>query len=57
VTHLGRHIFSEITRLLTGRFKQGGKIAWLTGQTALTDLDGKSIAHDFEAQARTCAVV
>jgi hypothetical protein len=28
---------------------QGGKIVWLAGQTALTDLDGKSIAHDFEA--------
>jgi hypothetical protein len=33
---------------------QGGKIVWLAGQTALTDLDGKSIAHDFDAQARTC---
>jgi hypothetical protein len=31
---------------------QGGKIVWLTWQTALTDLDRKSIAHDFEAQAR-----
>ena len=32
----------------------GGKTVWLAGQTALTALDGKSIAHDFEAQARTC---
>jgi enamine deaminase RidA (YjgF/YER057c/UK114 family) len=33
---------------------QGGKIVWLTWQTALTDLDRKWVAHDFEAQARAC---
>jgi 2-iminobutanoate/2-iminopropanoate deaminase len=32
----------------------GGKIVWLAGQTATQDLDGRSIAHDFEEQARTC---
>ena len=33
---------------------QGGKTVWLSGQTSLVDLDGVSIAHNFEAQARTC---
>jgi 2-iminobutanoate/2-iminopropanoate deaminase len=29
---------------------KGGKIVWLAGHSALTDLDGKSIAYDFDAQ-------
>ena len=29
---------------------KGGKTIWIAGQTALTDLDGKSIAYDFDAQ-------
>lgn len=33
---------------------QGGKTVWLAGQTTTVDLKGNSIAHDFEAQARTC---
>ena len=33
---------------------QGGRTIWLAGQTALADLEGKPIAHDFDAQARTC---
>jgi 2-iminobutanoate/2-iminopropanoate deaminase len=33
---------------------QGGKTVWLAGQTSLVDLRGNSIAHNFEAQARTC---
>lgn len=32
----------------------GGKTVWLAGQTALKDVDGNAIAHDFEAQAKTC---
>ena len=32
---------------------EGGRIVWLAGQTTLVDLDGKSIAGNFEAQART----
>lgn len=32
---------------------QGGKIAWLAGQTTLVDLNGKDIAGKFEEQART----
>lgn len=32
---------------------KGGRIVWLAGQTTTTDLDGKDIKGDFEAQART----
>jgi 2-iminobutanoate/2-iminopropanoate deaminase len=32
----------------------GGKVVWLAGQTATEDLAGRSIEHDFEAQARRC---
>jgi 2-iminobutanoate/2-iminopropanoate deaminase len=32
----------------------GGKIVWLAGQTAIEDVTRRSIAHDFEAQTRTC---
>jgi 2-iminobutanoate/2-iminopropanoate deaminase len=32
---------------------EGGRTVWLAGQTTLIDLDGKDIAGNFEAQART----
>ena len=32
---------------------EGGRVVWLAGQTALTDLAGKDIKGDFEAQTRT----
>jgi 2-iminobutanoate/2-iminopropanoate deaminase len=32
---------------------EGGRIIWLAGQTTTTDLSGKDIKGDFEAQART----
>lgn len=31
---------------------EGGRIVWLAGQTTLTDLEGRDIAGNFEAQAR-----
>lgn len=31
----------------------GGRIVWLSGETTTTDLTGKDIKGDFEAQART----
>jgi 2-iminobutanoate/2-iminopropanoate deaminase len=31
---------------------EGGKIAWVSGQTGLIDEQGKSMAGDFEGQAR-----
>ena len=32
---------------------EGGRVIWLAGETATTDLDGKHIEGDFEAQVRT----
>ena len=32
---------------------EGGRIVWLAGQTATTDLDGRDISGKFEEQART----
>ena len=32
---------------------RGGKTVWLSGHLATTDLDGKSIEYDIEAQTRT----
>ena len=31
---------------------EGGRIAWMAGQTATVDADGKDIAGNFEAQTR-----
>jgi len=31
----------------------GGKVIWLAGQTATEDLNGKSLAGDFQGQAKT----
>ncbi|MEJ0069159.1 MAG: RidA family protein [Pseudomonadota bacterium] len=39
--------------VLAGGHHRGRQDVWLAGQTTLTDLNGKSIAGDFEAQART----
>lgn len=35
-----------------GVITEGGRIVWLAGQAALTDDQGKSLAGNFEAQAR-----
>ncbi len=32
---------------------EGGRTIWLSGETAITDLNGKDIKGDFEAQVRT----
>lgn len=32
---------------------EGGRIVWLSGETTTTDLNGKDIKGDFEAQTRT----
>ena len=54
VFHLEGTDFQKSRAFSPAVVTQGGKIVWLAGQTALTDPDGKSIAHDFEAQARAC---
>jgi 2-iminobutanoate/2-iminopropanoate deaminase len=35
-----------------GVVTEGGRIVWVSGQTGLTDEDGKSMAGNFEGQAR-----
>src|SRR6201981_1571826 len=52
VIHLEGTDFQKSRAFSPAVVTQGGKIVWLAGQTALIDLDGKSIAHDFEAQVR-----
>ena len=32
---------------------EGGRTIWLSGETAITDLNGKDIKGDFESQVRT----
>jgi enamine deaminase RidA (YjgF/YER057c/UK114 family) len=54
VTHLEGTDFQKSRAFSPAIATQGGKIVWLAGQTALTDLDGNSIMYDFQAQARTC---
>jgi 2-iminobutanoate/2-iminopropanoate deaminase len=54
VIHLEGTDFQKSRAFSPAVVTEGGKIVWLAGQTALYDLDGKSIAHDFEAQVRTC---
>jgi len=54
VIHLEGTKFQKSRAFSPAIVTQGGKIVWLAGQTAVTDLDGKSIVHDIEAQARTC---
>ena len=50
VTHLEGTDFQKSRAFSPAIVTQGGKIVWLAGQTALIDLDGKSIVHDFEAK-------
>lgn len=52
--HLEGTPFQQSRAFSPAIITQGGKIVWLAGQTATADIHGKSIAHDFEAQARTC---
>lgn len=54
ITHLEGSDFQKSRAFSPAIVTQGGKLVWLAGQTTLVDLDGKSIAHDFNAQARTC---
>ncbi|MGA2892619.1 MAG: RidA family protein [Xanthobacteraceae bacterium] len=53
-THLEGTPFQKSRAFSPAIVTQGGKTVWLSGQTSLVDLDGVSIAHNFEAQARTC---
>ena len=54
VTHLEGTAFQKSRAFSPAIVTQGGKTVWLAGQTTLVDLNGASITHNFEAQARTC---
>ena len=54
VTHLEGSAFQKSRAFSPAIITRGGRTVWLAGQTTTTDLDGNSIAHNFEAQARTC---
>ena len=54
VTYLEGSDFQKSRAYSPAIVTQGGKTVWLAGQTTLVDLEGNSIAHNFEAQARTC---
>jgi len=54
VTHLEGTPFQKSRAFSPAIVTSGGRTVWLAGQTSTTDLAGKPIPHDFEAQARTC---
>jgi enamine deaminase RidA (YjgF/YER057c/UK114 family) len=54
VTHLEGSSFQNSRAFAPAIVTRGGRTVWLAGQTTTTDLEGNSIAHNFEAQARTC---
>src|SRR5580704_11286732 len=54
VTHLEGSLFQKSRAFSPAVMTSGGKTVWLAGQTTTTDLDGNSIAYNFEAQVRTC---
>lgn len=54
VVHLEGTAFQKSRAFSPAIVTRGGRTVWLAGQTTTTDLEGNSIAHNFEAQARTC---
>jgi enamine deaminase RidA (YjgF/YER057c/UK114 family) len=54
IAHLEESDFQKSRAYSPAIVTQGGRTVWLAGQTTLVDLEGNSIAHDFEAQTRTC---
>jgi enamine deaminase RidA (YjgF/YER057c/UK114 family) len=53
-THLEGTSFQKSRAFSPAIVTRGGRTVWLAGQTTTTDLAGKPIPHDFDAQARTC---
>ena len=44
--------FQALRAYSPGVITQGGKIIWVSGQTALVDANGQDISNDFDAQAK-----
>lgn len=53
-THVPGNEFQRSRAFSPAVITAGGRTVWLAGQTTSVDLEGKSIAHNFEAQAKTC---
>jgi len=53
VQHLEGTDFQKSRAFSPAVVTEGGRIVWLAGQTATTDLDGKDIGGKFDEQART----
>jgi enamine deaminase RidA (YjgF/YER057c/UK114 family) len=54
ITHLESNEMQKARAFSPAVITEGGRIVWLAGQTTTTDLDGKDISYDFEAQAHAC---
>ncbi len=54
ITHLEGSEFQRSRAFSPAVITEGGKTIWLAGQTTTTDLEGRDISGQFEAQARTC---
>ena len=53
IQHLEGSDFQKSRAFSPAVVTEGGRIVWLAGQTATTDLDGKDISGKFDEQART----
>ena len=54
VTHLEGGEFQQSRAFSPAIVTQGGRTVWLSGQTTTTDLEGRDISWNFEAQVRAC---
>jgi len=53
IQHLEGSEFQKSRAFSPAIITEGGRIVWLAGQTATTDLDGKDISGKFDEQVRT----
>jgi enamine deaminase RidA (YjgF/YER057c/UK114 family) len=53
IQHLEGTDFQKSRAFSPAVVTEGGRVVWLAGQTATTDLDGKDISGKFDEQART----
>ena len=53
IQHLEGTDFQKSRAFSPAVVTEGGRIVWLAGQTATTDLDGKDISGKFDEQTRT----
>ena len=54
VTYLESNEMQKARAFSPAVITEGGKTVWLAGQTTTTDLEGRDISGNFEAQCLTC---